>query len=731
VTLPDRKAVRHLPSVATLTFGGRVRVRVVSISVLALALAGCGDSPTEPGIALEIVAAGGDGQFGMGNQSLDEPLEALVRRADTGEPQKGVPVAWTVESGAASFDTPAVGISDADGRVRASVRLGAGADTVRVRATLRDQPSATVTFEAYPVERPRLSALSVTEARAGDTVSVLGEGFSTSPRQNVVLFSGIRGRVVSATSTELRVEVPPCLPGRDVLVTTQLGSLVSQPILLSVQDAGVFTQLGVGGFLDVDEGEEIRCLRLAGGGPRYMVMPVATGTIGAGRYDLLLRGLGEGSVPPPSVAGRTSSSGSITSFGEEWEVGLREAEDRLVRAQAGGRARSGAQRAVSAVPSVGDRRSFKVLNSANGFDDVTAVARVVSDQAVIYVDERAPAGGYTDRDLEDFAASFDDVIYPTDTETFGFPSDLDGNDRVVILFTPTVNGLTPRGSQGFVGGFFYGLDLLDREGSNHAEIFYAIVPDPEGTYSDPRQKDRILQVVPGILAHEFQHMIHFNERVLKLGAPRTEALWLSEGLAQMAEELVGLAYERRGDFVQAQRFRDGNEDRARRFLAHTDSTSLIVGTGQGTLEERGAGWLFTLYLWDVWRESGILGQLTRTTRTGTENVAWVTGEPWASVFSDWGAALFLDGVATGPFPFEYPTVDLRTRLGGAPGPYPLSPEVIEEGNFTRKGSLWSSSVKHYIVTPPTAGGTVLRLGGGDGGNAPAEAGLRLRVVRIY
>jgi len=708
-----------------------VGVHAMSIWVLAFALAGCGDSPTEPGIPLEIVVAGGDGQFGMGNQALEEPMEALVRRADTGEPQKGVSVAWTVESGEASLDTPAVEITDADGRVRASVRLGAGADTVRVRATLEDQPSATVTFEAYPVERPRLSALSVNVARAGDTVSVLGEGFSTSAHQDVVLFSGIRGKVISATPTELRVEVPPCLPGRDVLVTIQLGSLASQPILLSVEDAAVFTHLGVGNFLDVDEGEEIQCLRLAGGGPRYLVMPVAAGTIGAGRYEFLLRGLGESSVPPPGVGARTPSAGAGPSFSERWEASLREAEDRLVRAQLGGGAPSGAQRAASAVPSVGDRRSFKVLNSANGFDDVTAVARVVSDQAVIYVDERAPAGGYTDGDLADFAASFDDVIYPTDTQAFGFPSDLDGNERVVILFTPTVNRLTPRGSRGFVGGFFYGLDLLDKEGSNHGEIFYAIVPDPTGTYSDPRQKDRILQVVPAILAHEFQHMIHFNERVLKLGATRTEALWLSEGLAQMAEELVALAYEGRGDFVQAQRFRDGNEDRARRFLAHTDSASLIVGSGQGTLEERGAGWLFTLYLWDVWRESGILGRLTRSTRTGTANVAWMTGEPWAGIFSDWGAALYLDGVGTGPFPFEYPTVDLRTRLGGASGPYPLSPEVIEEGNFTREGALWSSSVKHYIVIPPTAGGVVLRLGVGDGGNAPAEAGLRLRVIRTY
>ncbi|NIR38511.1 MAG: hypothetical protein GWO00_01660, partial [Gemmatimonadetes bacterium] len=102
---------------------------------------------------------------------------------------------------------------------------------------------------------------------------------------------------------------------------------------------------------------------------------------------------------------------------------------------------------------------------------------------------------------------------------------------VIILFSPAVNALTPRGSSGFVGGFFFGVDLLpDTEGSNAGEIFYTLVPDPDGIYSDPRPKDDILELVPAILAHEFQHMVHFNQRVLLLGAEANEAVWLSEGL---------------------------------------------------------------------------------------------------------------------------------------------------------------------------------------------------------
>jgi hypothetical protein len=379
---------------------------------------------------------------------------------------------------------------------------------------------------------------------------------------------------------------------------------------------------------------------------------------------------------------------------------------------------------------VGERRTFQVLNAAGGFDQVEAVAQFVSSQAVLYVDEAAPAGGLTLSDLAFLAFEFDEVIHPTITGSFGSPSDLDANERIAILFTPVVNSLTARGASGFVGGFFYGLDLLDREGSNRAEVFYALVPDPSGEFSDARPKDLVLDVTPAILAHEFQHMIHFNERVLKLEAETTEALWLSEGLAQMAEELVALAFESFGNTAAVERYRKGNRVRARRYLAAPERVSLIVATGAGTLEERGAGWLHLLYLWD--REGlNVLRRLTATTRTGVDNVTAQVGRPWPELLSDWLAALYSDGQGVSSYSFEYPTVDLRTLLKVTGGAYPLTPEVLGSSDFARTGSLWSSSGGHYIVVPPSGGFVAVRLAGADGGNASEDALLRLRVVRLF
>jgi len=192
---------------------------------------------------------------------------------------------------------------------------------------------------------------------------------------------------------------------------------------------------------------------------------------------------------------------------------------------------------------------------------------------------------------------------------------------------------------------------------------------------------------------------------------------------------VARALEKSGLAVAAEEYRSGNRTRARKYLAAPSAVSLIVATGQGSLEERGAGWLYTLFLWDTGGGDDVLGRLTRTTLTGAANVASAMGRPWTGVFADWEAAVYADGLG-GRYPFEYPTVQLRDLLR-EPSPYPLAPESLGGSDFVRSGSLWSSSARHYIVIPPASGFVALRLGGAAGGNAPAEAALRLRVVPLF
>jgi hypothetical protein len=115
----------------------------------------------------------------------------------------------------------------------------------------------------------------------------------------------------------------------------------------------------------------------------------------------------------------------------------------------------------------------------------------------------------------------------------------------------------------------------------------------------------------------------------------------------MAEELVARRYLELGDATSAALFRSGTRARARRYLASTDSVSLIVSTGQGTLAERGGGFLFVLYLED---QVGLdlLGRLTTTTRTGVGNVEAEIGRDWEDIVADWWSAIYLDGPGPSP-----------------------------------------------------------------------------------
>src|SRR5690606_26031962 len=96
-------------------------------------------------------------------------------------------------------------------------------------------------------------------------------------------------------------------------------------------------------------------------------------------------------------------------------------------------------------PVVGSRRSFNTLDADNRTVKITAEVRAVTARAILYQD-LAAADVFTTLDYQRFGQIFDDPIYSTNTAVFGQASDVDGNDRVIIVFTPRVNALATRGA---------------------------------------------------------------------------------------------------------------------------------------------------------------------------------------------------------------------------------------------------------------------------------------------
>ena len=711
-----------------------VRVpRIGSVLVALLVAAACNSSTnvTQP---LEMVIGSGDGQFGVVGTQLPRALRVVVRTPTTGQPRRGVTILWDVTSGGATLVGATTAATDSTGSAEVRVLLGPTAGPVGVRARISDQ-QVSAQFQLYGVDRPTLDGVDPAFAGAGDTVTITGSNFSPVALQDVVLFSGMRGEVVSASGSSLRVVVPRCMPARSVNVHVQLGAVASSDTLaFTVTGGGLVESLDVGEVLDGADDEGLECHLLAGGtGVAYLTLVYSASTVGAARHPYRLTVLGSSGPPPVGEPAPRRAAALDPSLDAEdrqavWDEHVRALERELIRRRSTTRTDDRpAAVSPSAVPELGEKRSFQVLNAQGGFDQVGAVARSIGSQAAIFVDTLAPADGFTTQELDALAARFDDVIHPRVTTTFGSASDLDANGRIVVLFTPAVNRLTPPSSASFIGGFFYGVDLLPgTTGSNAAEIFYAIVPDPTGIYNgNVRSKQSVANVVPAILAHEFQHMVHFNERILVRDATSQEALWLSEALAQMAEEMVYRDYVAIGDTAGQTMFRTGTRQRARLYLQRPDTVSVIVTTGQGSLPERGAGFLNLLYVEDQ-LEGDVLARLTQTTRTGVANVESVTGAAWPDLLADWWSATFMDEAVPGTGPLQYPDIDLKGFLA----PWPLSTTGVGPGGTISGGSLWSSSVAYYLVGPGATGTTALRLGGDRGGASPSHAVLRLRIVRV-
>ncbi len=721
-----------------------------------LLLPSCGDGgPTGlDTFNLEIRVVQGDGQAAEPGALLPVPLRIQVQKKGNGTAVEGAKVRWEIFDGSGATVDPIVSETDSLGLAAAQLTLGPSLGTYRVQASVRGMESPPVEFWAEAILVPELAQIPTHPVHAGDTVLIQGSNFSLNPDRNVVTFSRVRGRVVSSSTTELQVEVPRCLLARDYQLRVQIGALTTDPAVLEVAGGGSSLLLGPGEDRILDASEGFNCFHLpAAPGNLYLVVPHSTGTIGGAEHGFSLVGLtSEGAFPIPSAPGPAPTKGWDVRGPAAPELGsglipgsVLEAQDRLderLRALVAELLAEGrlspplAELEVphptgpSPVPELGEKRTFKVLNIDNEFDRVVARVRYISDHSLVYLDEKVPSGGFTELDLAALALEFEDPVYPTITGAYGHESDLYNNDRVIILFTAAVNRLTEPGSDGFVGGFFFGLDLLEgREGSNEGEILYAMVPDPAGEEGPVIGKHTALITIPAVLAHEFEHMVHFNQRMLLRGAESQEALWLSEALAQMAEDLVGAAFEEAWQSSKAYQYRAGNWIRAGRFLEDPSQVSVLASLPPGTLAERGAGWLLLKHVLGRSGQEDLLRVLVSSALTGTENLTVAVGLGWEELVADWAGALFLDGTSVPVRPeLTVSGVNLRVALSESDGTYPLRALAFGERSALFSGTLWSSAPNYFIISPPAGGGVVLSASGPMGGLPEAAMGLQLLVV---
>jgi hypothetical protein len=485
--------------------------RACLLALASAALSGCRETPAGPAESRVTLEVWGDPiVYAAAGTAVVEDLQVFAIDAGSRAPVRGLAIEWRLVEGSASLTTTS-SQTDSDGVARTGLRPVSGG-TYRVSASTPRMTGAAPQLEVRVVAPPVIQSILPLVIAAGGQVVITGTNFSADAQQNAVYFQGIRGRIDAATTTELRVTVPTCLPERDVDIAAGLGAVLSNTVRAATSGGtGAVLSLSPGQVRTFTDPADFACVRLGGGqaGAGYLLVVHNAAQTLAPPSRFELRAL---SPRPPLAAEVVADRPSPAAWADDFERRLRQREREFP--DTGEEVAFGAAAAQMQVPAVGDRREFNVLARDGSFAKATAVVRAVTGRAVVYVDVDADAA-LSDQDISYYGALFDDPIYSTNVEVFGAPSDIDGNGRIVILFTPRVNELTPRNESSFVAGFFYGCDLVARSrcsGTNQAEIFYSVVPDPGGRWSDSRSQAIVRAAVPPVLAHEFQHMIHFARR---------------------------------------------------------------------------------------------------------------------------------------------------------------------------------------------------------------------------
>lgn len=445
--------------------------------------------------------------------------------------------------------------------------------------------------------------------------------------------------------------------------------------------------------------------------------------------------------------------------------------------------RRSAQVGVSSVPVVGEKIPIKIPdamsnNLCENYINTQAEVASVSARAILAVDtiDGPPGLLFTPQQMDSITTEFDNVTYPTDAAYFNNPTDIDANQRVIILFTGEVNKLTPPGQpagSGFVSGFFFAGDFFpttDLGGgpnsfcpqSNQAEIFYLLAPDPTGKWGNVRSTASVRQGTRGTIAHEFQHMINAGNRYQNPAVSHFESTWLDEALAHIGEDAVGRVQRGFTD-LQTLTFNDlvpcntpcsqandfnafffQNLARLTYWMQDPDLYSPISALADTSLATRGAAWAIVRYVADNYSSGAprtLMRKLVAGPDTGTRNFTSSVQAPIDTIVAGWLVSMFADhaGIAGLDAKYQYRSYNFRDVMppvaksvlgqSGA-ATYPLAVTAIGSGSDNLSASSRSGSGTYYRLTTTASSGAKNVKILDTSGNPANFPGQHVYVLRI-
>ncbi len=521
------------------------------------------------------------------------------------------------------------------------------------------------------------------------------------------------------------------------------------------------------------------CIQGAQGAEFVLVPMVLDSVAGSSRTVRLTaegtRAIGPGSTPSPFVSGMTTPGHAALlapGGGRDPEVDhafhheLRRREHAELSAHVTSAASGGARWTIPAhamteaeAPSVGALLTLNTQAREACSNPIMRTGEVmaVSNGAIVVADTARPAQGLTTADFQKLASDFDALVAPLIQEYFGSFTDLDGNARTILFFTPEVNRLAEPNSNRIVGGFFFARDLFPLQTggglaacatSNVAEIIYLAVPDPQGSINgNAYPLEFVKRASLSWITHEMQHLVNAARRlhIIRLGQQWAEEVWLNEALSHLSEEILffrdsGLsprsnlslqALQQSGpaaiDAVNAHHL--GNLLLFRRFLESPERHAPYDSVDN--LEGRGAAQQFFRYATD--RRTGSDASFTRALTDGPQrgwaNLAAQVGgaETLRTWLADWAVAIYADE--------RVPSLPSQHRLQSWSHPsffaalgsetYPIStrtltPAAPVQVSLRSGGAIYA----RFAVDAPQVARVEIRVGTG---NPPPE--LRATLLR--
>ncbi|MHA2103465.1 MAG: hypothetical protein ACW981_08535 [Candidatus Hodarchaeales archaeon] len=295
----------------------------------------------------------------------------------------------------------------------------------------------------------------------------------------------------------------------------------------------------------------------------------------------------------------------------------------------------------------------------DSFYQTNATVKAISNHSVVFVEDGI---SYDETSAQGLANEFEANIWNSEVPYFGTVPDVDNNGKISIFIMDIEDGST---GGSYIAGVFLRIHQSDPNGHSSNEFeYYSMFM--ELVHIDIQSV--LDNEVNGTLAHEFQHLIHFE-------SDPDETLWIDEGASSYASYHAGYTSDISGYL---------SNSNPNYFLYDTDS-SLTYWTQ--ALRDYSAVFLFFLYLSNRFGPN-VIGEIVNSTLKDQGSVMDILQNNYGyigdfeDIFQDWTIANTLD--LPGSLEYGYSSHDLNARIINNVNSFPTS--------FSGSVSYWGTDI---------------------------------------